>query len=218
MMLSNPATAVDKIGGDADERIPFTDKQIKSLLAVADNEWTGMILFGLHTGIRLHDGANLTWGNIDLPTHTVTFREGKTAHRKRTISKDTVVRLHPDIVQWLGTQPPGVGMAPLFPGLYGKPAGSHGGLSNAFNRLMERAKIIAPLGEKKTGKGRQFRKLGFHSFRHTIASRLANEDVPADVRKQMLGHSSDEVHRRYVHMDLSAQDRAIAKLKSALGA
>ncbi len=107
-------------------------------------------------------------------------------------------------------------LGPIFPSLYGKPSGSHGGLSNAFHRLMSLARIRSPLGKEKTGKGRQFRALGFHSLRHSFISKLGNADVPSDVRKQIVGHSSDDIHRRYLHLDLSLQERAQAKLLSVL--
>jgi len=81
---------------------------------------------------------------------------------------------------------------------------------------MHLAGIRAPLGPEKIGKGRQFRALGFHSLRHSFISRLANAEVLPDVRKQLAGHSSDEIHRRYVHLDLSLQAKAIEKLPSVL--
>ena len=216
MMLLNPAKSVETEDADPEERKPFSDAQLKALVEVADDEWRGMILFGVHTGIRLNDAANLTQANIDLAGKTLTFIEQKTARRKRNDSKETTVRLHRDIIAWLQTRPLGVGLSPLFPSLHGKKSGSYGGLSNAFNRLMESANVKAPLGTAKTGKGRQFRKLGFHSLRHTLVSRFANEDVPSDVRKAVVGHSSDAIHRKYVHLDLTTQDRAIAKLRSVL--
>jgi hypothetical protein len=39
-----------------------------------------------------------------------------------------------------------------------------------------------------------------------------------EVRKQMVGHSSDEIHRRYTHLDISLQAAAIAKQASVLAA
>jgi integrase len=65
---------------------------------------------------------------------------------------------------------------------------------------MHLADIRAPLGLEKQGIGRQFRALGFHSLRHSFISTLANSEVPADVRKQIVGHSSEDIHRRYVHL------------------
>jgi integrase len=57
---------------------------------------------------------------------------------------------------------------------------------------------------------------GYHSLRHSFVNRLANLEVLPDVRKQLAGHSSDEIHRRYVHLDLSLQAKAIGKLPSVL--
>ena len=85
-----------------------------------------------------------------------------------------------------------------------------------FRRLMDKAGIRVPHGAVKIGKGRQFRALGYHSLRHSFVSRLANLEVLPDVRKQLAGHSSDEIHRRYVHLDLSLQAKAIGKLPSVL--
>jgi integrase len=215
---SNPAEAVELLQADAEERHPFTADQTRALLRAArGTDWHGMILCAWNTGIRLSDAANLTWANIDLQVEILTFREGKTAARKRGKAKDTVVCLHRDLSAWLLSLPAGDRPdAPLFPTLLGKPSGSHGGLSNAFSRLMDKARIRQPAtgASERTGKGRTFRALGFHSFRHAFISRLANADVPADVRKSLAGHSSDEVHRRYVHLDVSTQRRAIDGLPS----
>jgi len=51
---------------DRFERRPFTIDELKRILEVADDEWRGMILFGLYTGQRLGDIATLTWQNLDL--------------------------------------------------------------------------------------------------------------------------------------------------------
>lgn len=104
----------------------------------------------------------------------------------------------------------------LFPGLAGRKSGSHGGLSNAFNRLMDKAGITVPAGMPKQGKGRRFRSLGFHSLRHSFISRLANEKIAPDLRKELAGHASDQIHSRYVHLDLRLQREAIDTLGSVL--
>jgi integrase len=216
LALTNPAEGVKSLSeSEADERLPFTPDQIRELLSAADNEWRGMILFGYHTGIRLHDAANLTWQNIDLAARTLAFRDEKTSARKRRSKRETRVFMHSDLVRYLDALPAGDDpKSPLFPSLFGKTSGSHGGLSMAFNRIMHKARLRAPLGEEKRGKGRQFKALGFHSTRHALISNLSNADVSADVRKEIAGHSSDEVHRRYVHLELSAQRRAIEKVQS----
>src|SRR6267378_7561092 len=39
--------------------------QLRTILTAADEEWRSMIYFGLYTGQRLADIANLAWSNID---------------------------------------------------------------------------------------------------------------------------------------------------------
>ena len=218
--LSNPADAVEKLDAEAEERHPFTEKQTRDLLKAArGTDWVGMILLAWNTGIRIGDAAKLTWANVDLGEGTLSYREQKTAGRKKGRSKETVVCLHRDVQNWLEALPSGdLPDAPLFPTLYEKTSGSHGGLSNAFSSIMTRADIQQPVAKgsrvERTGKGRQFRALGYHSFRHAFISRLANADVPADVRKSITGHSSDAVHRRYTHLELETQRRAIDLLPS----
>ena len=216
VISTNPAEAVELLLEEPEERLPFDEEQIKALLAAAkgDRQWIGMVLFAVHAGLRLTDSANLTWNNIDLAGRTLTFRAKKTGKRTK---KDTVIALHQDIVNYLDSLPvndvPGQS---LFPSLAGRQSGSHAGLSNTFNRLIQKARIRVPVGAEKEGKGRRFQKLGFHSLRHSFISRLANSEVPVDLRRMLAGHSSDQIHRRYVYLDLSLQEKAIGKLPSVL--
>jgi hypothetical protein len=55
--------------------------------------------------------------------------------------------MHPDLAAYFKSLPTSDDRkAPVFQSLYVKKSGSHGGLSNAFNRLMELAGIRVPLG------------------------------------------------------------------------
>jgi len=51
---------------------------------------------------------------------------------------------------------------------------------------------------------RAFTACGTRSFH-----RLANADVPADVRKTLAGHDSDEAHARYTHLAFTKQTRLL---------
>jgi integrase len=214
---NNPVEAIEVVPPDSEERIPFTADQIKALLQVADVEWTGMVLFGVHSGLRLGDCAALSWTNIDLAARTLTFEAQKTSRRKKSSEKSTIVCLHGDLLSYLESLPVGDDpRQPLFPSLCAQQSSGRQGLSRSFLSLMAQAGIVAPLGVQKTGLGRQFSKLSFHSLRHSFISRLANVEVSSDVRKGLAGHSNDDVHDRYVHLDLSLQRSAIAKLPSVL--
>jgi integrase len=124
----NPAEAVELMPENCEQRVPFTEEQIRQLLPVANTEWMGMILLGLPAGLRLNDAANLPWENIDLVNRTLSFRPQKTAGRKQGKARETTIFLHPDLVNYfeslLVSDDP---KAPTFSSLYGKPSGSHGG-------------------------------------------------------------------------------------------
>jgi len=209
LILSNPAEAVEAVGTAAESREPFTDEELTSLLRAADEEWKGMILSGSWCGLRIADAANLTWGCIDLEKDTLTFQPSKTRNKD---ASPLTIALHQELVDYFSGLNRGIGKAPLFPSLYGHKSGSHGGLSNEFSRLMAKSGVIVRKGRKKEGAGRQFNSKGFHSLRHTMISRMANANVSPDVRRAMAGHSSDAVHRKYIHLSLDAQRSALKKL------
>ncbi len=213
LMLANPALAVELTRSPAEEREVFTPEELRSLFELAPNDdWKGMILIGAHCGLRIHDAATLTWDRIDLAAAKLSHRAGKT---QRKTNKDTVIAMHPQLADFLKSLPgeKKAGM-PLFPGLAGMKSGSAGGLSNTFGALMEKAGVVTTLGEKKKGKGRQFKSKGFHALRHTMVTRLSAAEVTADVRRAMAGHGSDEIHKKYVHTDIADQRKAVAKISA----
>ena len=77
---------------------------------------------------------------------------------------------------------------------------------------MKCASVVVRRGKEKTGAGRRFNSKGFHALRHTMISRFANASISADVRRAMAGHSSDEQHRKYVHLNIDTQRTAVATL------
>lgn len=205
-ILHNPCDAIASVAERSDEREPFTDADVAVLLRTASGtDWQGAVLVAAWTGLRLADVAGLTWGNIDLVQGTLTATPNKT-------DKQIVQPMAGELRDFLASLPTGVGKAPLFPTLFGRVTGRHGGLSNEFARLMQRAEVVAPMGREKKGRGRQVRTKSFHSLRHTFVSRLANADVSADVRKALAGHDSDEAHARYTHLAFTKQTEALAKL------
>lgn len=205
----NPVGAVAKTKTfTSEERETFTDEQVKSLITVSDLEWQGMILFAYHTGMRLTDISALTWSNVS--NNILSFRDKKTAHRKqRKSERETRMIMPQDLLDYLASLNLDTATAPIFPSLFNQKAGSSGGLSNAFARLMTKAGIDSKRGKEKKGKGRTFNALTFHSFRHTMITRIALSDAPEAVRKRLTGHSSDAAHQIYIHLDVEAQTRVM---------
>jgi integrase len=69
------------------ERRPFTLAELKRILEAANDEWRGMILVGLYTGLRLSDVATLTWPNLNLQREEIRVTTSKTGRRQRTKRK-----------------------------------------------------------------------------------------------------------------------------------
>lgn len=196
-------------GAEGEGRTPFKAEQIRKLLAAADDEWRGMILLGATAGLRINDAASLTWESVDLVNKVLTFTPQKTRRSRKVLA----IALHLDLLRYLEERASDDNpRAPLFPSLHGKKTGSAGGLSNAFGRLMMKAKVAAPKGLEKKGRGRQLALLSFHSLRHAFVSALADAEISSDVRKAIAGHSSDQAHAVYTHLDIETQRRALSRL------
>lgn len=211
LILINPAKTLEALPADEESKQPFTLDQVQKLLDASDETWRGMILLGALAGLRLADAAHLTWADVDLVGASLTFRPMKTRRTRKTLH----VALHSQIVEWLETFPASDNPdSPLFPALKSTTTGGHGGLSNAFHRLMVKADVLPAQTRVKKGKGRGFSPLSFHSLRHTFVSNLANADVSQEIRKAVAGHTSDKAHERYTHMAVETQRRALLNLPS----
>jgi integrase len=209
----NPAEAVEMLPADSESvKQPFDLPQIKALLRNAHGDWRGSIMVALYTGMRLKDVANLRWGNVDLPNKWISFKAGKTRQRIR-------IPMHESLHDFLLELPaPDNGKAFLFPSLAGKSTGGKSGLSMAFSRLMERAKVRGEIVHERRGEsGRSVSTLSFHSLRHTLVSLMANAGVPVEVRQKFTGHASAEMNQHYTHTEIATLRDAIAKLPTLRG-
>ncbi len=182
----------------------FTPEQIAELIKAAPSEdWKGAILCGYYTGLRLRDVADLEWSAVDLDRRTITVTTRKTL---RTVT----VPIHSQFSAWLEKQTRGIGKAPVFPTLAGKSGGGKSGLSMAFKRIMERAKIKGRLLREANGAGRSQSSLSFHSLRHSFNSAMANAGVLSEVRQKLTGHSSAKMNAQYTHHEVEELRAAVS--------
>lgn len=207
ILATNPAEAVDLLGHEAAERRAFTVPELRSLLAVASEDWYGMILVGYCCGFRIQDAANLLWRDVDFEREVIVLRPRKERRDRAAKKRETAIL--PELMDWLSTRR-GVGKAPVFPTLHGKRSGGESGLSLTFRELMRSAKIQFRDVASETAM-REFYDLGFHSLRHTNVSLAANAGVPEEIRREHVGHASD-VHRTYTHREVAATQAAFAVL------
>ena len=207
LITHNPCEAVDAVGHEAAERVPFTAAELSALLAAADNEWKGMILLAYTTGFRISDCSRLKWADVDLTKGVITQRPKKERRDKASKKKETVIL--DELREWL-TANQGVGEAFVFPSIAKKPPSGASGTSTTFFKLMDKAHIVvtnlSPKGSK-----RAFYDKGFHCLRHTSISAAANAGVSSEVRKAHVGHNST-VHERYTHHDVAAVKSALSAM------
>ena len=196
---------------DVGERETFTADQIKKLVDAAGGDWSGAVLAGYFTGLRLGDVANLQWHCVDLDNGLLRIKTGKTGSQVTT-------PIHPDFEKWLRGRPRGIGKAQVFPELAGKRTGGAGGLSAQFAKLMKRAGIVRRLLRSGDGAGHQTSNLSFTACAiHSCRPLLHAGASPAELRQRLSGHADDQTHARYTHHEIEMLRAAVAKLPGIQG-
>lgn len=200
-----------KVPAGETARRAFTLNELKTLLAVADDEWKGMIFFGVYTGQRLGDIVRLRWENIDLETGILALTTQKTRRRQ-------ILPLASPLKKWIENRrvPDASPKVPVFPTLLGQleATGRVSRLSNQFYDLMASAGIVPPRShaKKDDGQGRDGRRtrndLSFHSLRHTATSLMKNAGISPAIVQEFLGHDSKAVSQQYTHIELDALRKA----------
>ena len=205
----NPAVSVKPLQDSQDgqkTRDAFTIEQVQKLLrAAVDSDWQGMILVGVHCGLRLGDAVNLTWNAVDMETGVLSLLTGKRKVR-------VVIPIHPELRDWLSDRVRGTGAATVFPSLYGKSGSGKSGLSMAFKSIMEKAGVKGEVVRTGRGRGRTTSSLSFHSTRHYYVSALSARGVDKDVRKRLSAHTDDKSHAVYSGHEVQSLQDAISKL------
>jgi integrase len=206
----NPFVGVTPLREDTSgsKRLPFTGEEVARLMKKATGDWRGLVIVAATTGLRLMDAARLTWGSLDLKAALIRIKTAKTG-------TTLTLPIHPEFSSWLAAQPRGIGAAPVFPTLAIKGGAGKSGLSMAFKRLMERAKISAGVARqaKETGSGRTTSQKSFHSLRHFAATQLASNGVRADIARAITGHADADTHANYVTADLDAMRGAVNAIR-----
>lgn len=215
---SNPAKHVALVKkGKGTERRAFTMDELRSILGVCSDEWRGIVLFGLYTGQRLGDLASLTWHNVDLQKGELRLVTKKTERRQ-------VIPLARPATTWLESQPGSdVPDSPLFPEAFAivERTGRAGTLSNQFHDILVAAGLAKERTHESTGMGRSHKRqtseISFHALRHTATSLLKNAGASDVIAREIIGHDSEAVSRRYSHIEIDALRRAVNQMPDVTG-
>lgn len=178
---------------------PFSDAELRSLLALADERERALVLLLLDTGLRLSELTSLRVGDVraDGTLHVM----GKGA-KERIVPIGTTARRA--LGRYLGTRARATLADPLFTGRQG--ALSPRGTQQAIARLGRRA-----------GTGTR---CSPHTFRHTFARGYLVNGGDVFSLQQILGHATLDMVRRYVTLseaDLVARHRTASPADRLMG-
>lgn len=169
---------------------PFTDKEVKAVWKIKDQEWVDSVLVFLYTGFRISELLAIKTANVDLVAGTI---QGGT---KTKAGKDRIIPIHSkifDIVKKKVEE----GNEYLFS--YNGKKMSSSQYYVYWNGIMEQ------LGIEKTP----------HECRHTFRSRLDSAGANKVCIDLMMGHKSKEVGERvYTHKKLEELKFAIELISS----
>jgi integrase len=209
----NPAERVTTLKRRSDfERRPFTLPGLKRSMELADDEWRGMILFGLYTGQRLGGIATLTKENLDLGSKEIRLTTGKKGRRQ-------ILPLAKPLLKFVKKLPASDNPAgPLFPRAHAvvQRQGRAGNLSNQFHKILVAAGLADKRSHHSTGKGRNVSReqneISVHSLRHTATTLLKSAGVSDAVAREFISRDSPTVSKQYSHIPTDTLRQAANKL------
>jgi integrase len=218
LVEKNVATKVDilKQRGE-NKRRGFTLPEVAKVLARCDEaggEWRGLVLTGLYTGQRLGDVAGLTWSQLDLDKHRVSFVTSKTGKR---LSFHMAKPLADYFENLPSSDKPDAYVFPKAAEMAEKHTGT---ISTKFydeilapaGLVEARPKAVAKIDGKGRDARRQTSELSFHSLRHTFTTWLKSAGASNALAQMIVGHDSEVVSRGYTHLDADDTQTAISKL------
>lgn len=189
----------------------FTAEELDKIVNAAADDWKTAILIGRYTGARLGDCVRMSWKHVHLDQGVIEFSDNKT-------EKDYRIPIHPRLEKHLmelaGNDSPNGSLCPV---LAGKKPGGKSGLSLAFRKIMAKAgvddkRVDTKAVNKNKEDQRQLAQRSFHSIRHTYNSQLANAGTSQEIRRKLVGHTTDDMNDIYTHLDDQLFREAIKKL------
>jgi len=190
---ANPCHGIKKIGNNSEERLPWTDEEIKAFHAQGDDRASLLLELCVGTGQRISDVLKMKWDDLHLSNEAASkgmwIVQGKTGTKLFIPFTDRLLAVL--------DRTPRNGPFIMY------------NLKNPENQLGYTAArqcivdIRKKIGVTKT----------IHDFRHTCAHKLASLGLSIDVVKAITGHHSDDMVRRYAN-----QSKQMADANTAISA
>lgn len=173
----------------------YTSEEVKMILDAIDfgnpcgKRNYAIVLLLARCGLRAGDIADLRFSDIDWETQTISRIQQKTGN---VLGLPLFNDVGEAIIDYLKNSRPESNSDHVF--IQHKPPFTHFGgsaVGSMVNHLIWKAGL-------KTGK----RKCGSHALRHSLASRLLENDVPLPVISEILGHTNTKTTMEYLRIDV----------------
>lgn len=194
-----PRTELDEIE-EPEQVKALTEAELQALLAELPDDWRLFFTFLSESGLRVGEAVELRWSDLDLGGRWVgvnrRFYKGRVGLPKGR--KRRKVRLSIAMAQalWLlraSAEDDGL--------VFTAEKGGRIDQSNVMSRVLKPAAVRAGLGSLVGKQPRAESWVGFHTFRHTCATRLFRSGWNAVQVQKFLGHSDPGFTlRTYVHL------------------
>jgi site-specific recombinase XerD len=185
---------------------PMTEADVVAFFRVIDRlEDRTMFLLMLRCGLRVSEVSHVRWAAIDMAQGTLRVNNSKG-------QLDRVVYLSPDVAsalrQWHGLQ------AATADYVFPSPMTRQGGLPLGVRQIRNRMTRSLHLAKITT-------RYSPHSLRHTFATQLLNAGASLEVVKELMGHRSLQMTRRYIQLydrtKRAQYDHAMAQVERQQG-
>ncbi|HBB44573.1 MAG TPA: hypothetical protein DCZ34_00405 [Clostridiales bacterium] len=170
------------------------------------------ILLSLYTGLRLGEVLALKWQNIDIKNKLIYVDKsvGTISQNHKTLTIESSPKTQSSIREI----PISKKLLDLIKVLRQNPKSDYVIVSHNGKQIQSRAyqKSFENLLKKL-----HIKHYGFHSLRHTFATRLLENKVDIKTISELLGHSNPSITlNRYVHTNIENKRRAMQKIKFAV--
>ena len=200
-MEKNPWERYRPIKSEPHLRRALDDGEVAKLIREADGEMRVLFAFGAFTGLRMSDCARVRWDDFDQDGATLTVKPTKTKHSSGLVVS---IPVHPALGCVIGKRKRS---GFVTPGLAELPEWA------LSRRVMEHFRRC---GFDETEKPGNFRHavvtVGFHSFRSTFITNMANIGAPMAMVQAIVGHMTPEMSMHYYRANAEAARSKIAAL------
>ena len=138
-------------------------------------------MVALNTGLRKSNILELRWEQINFDFNFIEILENKG-------NKHLLIPLNEKLIQFFNNKPEAERKGYIF--INPETGLPYKDIKKAWSTALKKARI------------ENFR---FHDLRHTVGTRLAEQLVPVNVIKELLGHSDVHTTMRYVHSTQGAK-------------